>query len=53
VSDRLVSSLVMRVEETLEAVQGRFPVYADPASGRWHATGEPEWNGGSGRACCG
>lgn len=24
----------------------RFPVYADPPSGRWHATDEPEWNGG-------
>jgi unsaturated chondroitin disaccharide hydrolase len=46
VSDRLVSSLVTRVEETLEDVGDRFPVYADPASGRWHATDEPEWNGG-------
>jgi hypothetical protein len=46
VSDRLVSSLVTRVEETLEDVGDRFPVYADPASGRWHATDEPDWNGG-------
>jgi unsaturated chondroitin disaccharide hydrolase len=46
VSDQLVSSLLARVDETLEATDGRFPVYADPASGQWQATEDPEWNGG-------
>lgn len=36
-SDRLASSLVTRVvEETLEDVGDRFPIYADPVSGRGH-----------------
>ncbi len=46
VSDPLVSSLLARVDETLEATHGRFPVYADPASGQWQAGEDPEWNGG-------
>ena len=45
-SGPLVSSLVARVDKTLEDARGRFPVYADPASGQWQVTEEPEWNGG-------
>jgi len=46
VSDLLVSNLVARADRTLEALQGRFPVYADPVSGEWEASDEPQWNAG-------
>ena len=45
-SDPLVPDLMRAVDRTLEAAQGRFPVYADPVSGEWQYSGEPEWNGG-------
>lgn len=38
--------LIRAVDRTLESARGRFPVYADPVSGEWQYSGEPEWNGG-------
>ncbi|MFI1658838.1 sugar ABC transporter permease, partial [Streptomyces sp. NPDC020472] len=38
--------LFRRVEETLGQVGGRFPLYADPADGRWTTTGRGSWTGG-------
>ncbi|MFB7592488.1 sugar ABC transporter permease [Streptomyces sp. NPDC056169] len=38
--------LLRRVDETAEQVGGRFPLYADPADGRWTTTGRGSWTGG-------
>ncbi|MET9542245.1 sugar ABC transporter permease [Streptomyces sp. NPDC006553] len=38
--------LLGRVGETVEQVGDRFPLYADPADGRWTTTGRGSWTGG-------
>ncbi|MER5965290.1 sugar ABC transporter permease [Streptomyces sp. NPDC002057] len=38
--------LLRRVGETAEQVGTRFPLYADPADGRWTTTGRGSWTGG-------
>ncbi|MFF8378218.1 sugar ABC transporter permease [Streptomyces sp. NPDC015661] len=38
--------LLQRVTETLGQVGARFPLYADPADGRWTTTGRGSWTGG-------
>ncbi|MFG2902787.1 sugar ABC transporter permease [Streptomyces zaomyceticus] len=38
--------LLRRVGETAEQVGARFPLYADPADGRWTSTGRGSWTGG-------
>ncbi|MBB4980467.1 sugar ABC transporter permease [Streptomyces nymphaeiformis] len=38
--------LLQRVAETAGEVGVRFPLYADPADGRWTTTGRGSWTGG-------
>ncbi|MFD9030793.1 sugar ABC transporter permease [Streptomyces sp. NPDC059567] len=38
--------LLQRVGRTTEQVGARFPLYADPADGRWKTTGRGSWTGG-------
>ncbi|MFI6421869.1 sugar ABC transporter permease [Streptomyces sp. NPDC050842] len=38
--------LLQRVTVTAEQVGDRFPLYADPADGRWTTTGRGSWTGG-------
>jgi unsaturated chondroitin disaccharide hydrolase len=41
-----VSSLVRRVDDTLEQASGRFPMYAEPATGTWTWSDDGGWFGG-------
>lgn len=41
-----VNGLIRRVDGTLAESSGRFPVYADPESGRWTWAGGGEWCAG-------
>ena len=41
-----VSSLVRRVDDTLEQAAGRFPMYAEPATGVWTWSDDGGWFGG-------
>ncbi|MFD4861899.1 hypothetical protein [Streptomyces atratus] len=38
--------LLQRVHGTASAVGDRFPLYADPADGRWTTTRRGSWTGG-------
>ncbi|MFF4196982.1 hypothetical protein [Nonomuraea sp. NPDC001831] len=42
----LVTELVRRVGGTLAQSQGRFPLYADPATGEWTWSEDGDWCGG-------
>ncbi|MFC8451448.1 sugar ABC transporter permease [Kitasatospora sp. NPDC057223] len=41
-----LTAVLRRVTVTAEEVGPRFPLYADPASGRWTTTGRGAWTGG-------
>ncbi|MFF4445666.1 sugar ABC transporter permease [Streptomyces sp. NPDC001502] len=41
-----LAAVMARVAVTAEAVGPRFPLYADPADGRWTTTGRGSWTGG-------
>ncbi|MCX4807241.1 sugar ABC transporter permease [Streptomyces sp. NBC_01214] len=41
-----LAAVMERVAVTAEAVGPRFPLYADPADGRWTTTGRGSWTGG-------
>ncbi|MFG2978614.1 sugar ABC transporter permease [Streptomyces sp. NPDC048331] len=43
---RALAAVMTRVAVTAEAVGPRFPLYADPADGRWTTTGRGSWTGG-------
>ncbi|MEU7122474.1 sugar ABC transporter permease [Streptomyces zaomyceticus] len=44
--EEALDRLSRRVGETAEQVGTRFPLYADPADGRWTTTGRGSWTGG-------
>jgi unsaturated chondroitin disaccharide hydrolase len=46
VFETATAGLIQRVDETLTEADGRFPVYAEPESGRWTWAGDGEWCGG-------
>lgn len=41
-----LDAVLARVAVTAEAVGPRFPLYAEPADGRWTTTGRGSWTGG-------
>ncbi|MFJ6483368.1 MULTISPECIES: sugar ABC transporter permease [unclassified Streptomyces] len=41
-----LEAVMARVAVTAEAVGPRFPLYAEPADGRWTTTGRGSWTGG-------
>ncbi|MGW6987177.1 sugar ABC transporter permease [Streptomyces sp. NPDC054946] len=41
-----LAAVMARVAVTAESVGPRFPLYADPADGRWTTTGRGSWTGG-------
>ncbi|MFJ9942282.1 sugar ABC transporter permease [Streptomyces erythrochromogenes] len=43
---RALAAIMERVEVTAAEVGPRFPLYADPADGRWTTTGRGSWTGG-------
>ncbi|MFJ5136883.1 sugar ABC transporter permease [Streptomyces sp. NPDC088707] len=45
-AEEALGLLLRRVGETAEQVGDRFPLYADPADGRWTTTGRGSWTGG-------
>ncbi|WP_406402346.1 sugar ABC transporter permease [Streptomyces uncialis] len=45
-ADRALADVVERVAVTRAQVGTRFPLYADPADGRWTTTGRGSWTGG-------
>ncbi|MFE5972958.1 sugar ABC transporter permease [Streptomyces sp. NPDC056460] len=45
-ADEALGLVLGRVAETVEQVGDRFPLYADPADGRWTTTGRGSWTGG-------
>ncbi|MBP2586126.1 unsaturated chondroitin disaccharide hydrolase [Streptomyces sp. PvR006] len=45
-AEEALGLLLERVGETAEQVGDRFPLYADPADGRWTTTGRGSWTGG-------
>lgn len=45
-AEEALDRLFRRVGETAEQVGARFPLYADPADGRWTSTGRGSWTGG-------
>ncbi|MFD3991581.1 sugar ABC transporter permease [Streptomyces sp. NPDC058583] len=45
-AEEALGLLLARVGETAEQVGDRFPLYADPADGRWTTTGRGSWTGG-------
>ncbi|MFD8972955.1 sugar ABC transporter permease [Streptomyces sp. NPDC059593] len=45
-ADEALGLVLRRVGETSEQVGDRFPLYADPAEGRWTTTGRGSWTGG-------
>ncbi|GEB61259.1 hypothetical protein GCM10017674_77530 [Streptomyces gardneri] len=45
-ADEAFGLVLGRVGETAEQVGGRFPLYAEPADGRWTTTGRGSWTGG-------
>ncbi|MFF3837487.1 sugar ABC transporter permease [Streptomyces sp. NPDC001930] len=45
-AEEALGLLLGRVGETAEQVGDRFPLYADPADGRWVTTGRGSWTGG-------
>ncbi|MFJ5075102.1 sugar ABC transporter permease [Streptomyces sp. NPDC088553] len=45
-AEEALGLLLGRVGETSEQVGDRFPLYADPADGRWTTTGRGSWAGG-------
>ncbi|MFE6068104.1 sugar ABC transporter permease [Streptomyces sp. NPDC056525] len=45
-AEEALGLLLGRVGETAEQVDDRFPLYAEPADGRWTTTGRGSWTGG-------
>ncbi|WP_282697222.1 sugar ABC transporter permease [Streptomyces sp. CC208A] len=45
-AEEALDLLLQRVAETAGEVGVRFPLYADPADGRWTTTGRGSWTGG-------
>ncbi|MFE7095178.1 sugar ABC transporter permease [Streptomyces erythrochromogenes] len=45
-TDRALAAVMERVAATAAEVGPRFPLYADPADGRWTTTGRGSWTGG-------
>ncbi|MFD8022821.1 sugar ABC transporter permease [Streptomyces lavendulae] len=45
-SGRALAAVIARVTLTEAEVGTRFPLYADPADGRWTTTGRGSWTGG-------
>lgn len=45
-ADRALSAVMERIAGTAAQVGERFPLYADPADGRWKTTGRGSWAGG-------
>ncbi|MBG0857010.1 sugar ABC transporter permease [Streptomyces spinoverrucosus] len=45
-ADRALASVLGRVAVTRAEVGDRFPLFADPADGRWTTTGRGSWTGG-------
>ncbi|MFE6905344.1 sugar ABC transporter permease [Streptomyces erythrochromogenes] len=43
---RALAAVMERVAATAAEVGARFPLYADPADGRWTTTGRGSWTGG-------
>ncbi|WP_328300002.1 glycoside hydrolase family 88 protein [Streptomyces sp. NBC_00435] len=43
---RALADVLERVGATAAEVEGRFPLYADPDTGRWTTTGRGSWAGG-------
>ncbi|GGY09188.1 sugar ABC transporter permease [Streptomyces tanashiensis] len=45
-AEEALGLVLRRAGETSEQVGDRFPLYADPADGRWTTTGRGSWTGG-------
>ncbi|MEU6019094.1 sugar ABC transporter permease [Streptomyces sp. NPDC047515] len=45
-ADRAMALVIERVATTEREVGVRFPLFADPANGRWNTTGRGSWTGG-------
>ncbi|MFD4372342.1 sugar ABC transporter permease [Streptomyces sp. NPDC058486] len=45
-AEEALGLVLRRAGETSERVGDRFPLYADPADGRWTTTGRGSWTGG-------
>ncbi|AJF70149.1 sugar ABC transporter permease [Streptomyces vietnamensis] len=45
-AEEALDLVLRRAGETSEQVGDRFPLYADPADGRWTTTGRGSWTGG-------
>ncbi|MFJ6215716.1 sugar ABC transporter permease [Streptomyces sp. NPDC092296] len=45
-AERALAGVLERVGTTAEEVGPRFPLYADPGTGRWTTTGRGSWAGG-------
>ncbi|MFI7502184.1 sugar ABC transporter permease [Streptomyces sp. NPDC049687] len=45
-TENAVALMLQRISTTAEEVQDRFPLYADPADGRWTTTRRGSWTGG-------